>query len=205
MGNEREVQHTDSRRLSRASNRVLRRFSAPERHPAFWVVMWTLVLVAEIGALAPFLFGEPGPIEPVQVVFRLVGGSFAACGLIAWRRRPDSYSGRWMTATGFGFFAGPLLALLDAPAALTLAHLLQDLWVLFFVASAADVSDRRAAPDPDGLVPDRGHHLRDRGARTAVPDGDRRARQHPAHLGGHRTGHRHRPGAACLVPRRCRR
>ena len=83
--------------------------------------------------LTPFIFDPEQPIEPVQVVFRLVGGSFAACGLIAWRRRPDSYSGRWMTATGFGFFAGPLLALVGTALALTIAAVLQDLWVLFFV------------------------------------------------------------------------
>ena len=86
-----------------------------------------------IRGLAPFIFGPEVPIEPVQIVFRLVGGSFAACGLVAWHRRPDSYSGRLMTATGFAFFASPLLAQLDSPVALTASYLLPDLWVLFFV------------------------------------------------------------------------
>ena len=96
--------------------------------------MWTLVLVAEIGALAPFLLGEPGPIEPVDVVFRLVGGSFAACGLIAWRRRPDSRSGLLMTATGFGFLRRRCCSTsLDAPAADGSRTCSPDLWVLFFV------------------------------------------------------------------------
>ena len=74
----------------------------PERHLAFWIVMWILAVAgAEIGALAPFVFGPEARSSRSRFVFRLVGGSFAACGLIAWRRRPDSYSGRWMTATGF--------------------------------------------------------------------------------------------------------
>src|SRR6478735_1001841 len=122
-----------SAQLSRASTRVVRRFAVPDRHLAFWIVMWVAVVAAEFGDLAPFIFGPEVPIEPVQIVFRLVGGSFAACGLIAWHRRPDSYSGRLMTATGFAFFASPLLAQLDSPLALTAAYLLPDLWVLFFV------------------------------------------------------------------------
>ena len=56
------------------------------------------------------------PIQGLDVVFTLVGGSFAAFGLVAWRRRPDSRSGRLMTATGFGFFVQPLLSQLDCAA-----------------------------------------------------------------------------------------
>ena len=41
-----------------------------------------------------------GTRRTVQVIYRLIGGSFAACGLIAWRRRPDSRSGLLMTAAG---------------------------------------------------------------------------------------------------------
>ena len=33
--------------LSLASSRVLKRFAVPERHPAFWVVMWAAVVLAE--------------------------------------------------------------------------------------------------------------------------------------------------------------
>ena len=122
-----------SAQLSRASTRVVRRFAVPDRHLAFWIVMWVAVVAAEFGALAPFIFGPEVPIEPVQIVFRLVGGSFAACGLVAWHRRPDSYSGRLMTATGFAFFASPLLAQLDSAVAITASYLLPDLWILFFV------------------------------------------------------------------------
>ncbi|MHA6783125.1 sensor histidine kinase [Pseudonocardia saturnea] len=72
--------------------------------------------------------------QAVTVVFRIVGGSFAACGLVAWRRRPDNHSGRLMTATGFAFLASPLLAQLDAPLARTAGLLLRNVWLLFLVA-----------------------------------------------------------------------
>ena len=51
----------------------------------------------------------------VRMIFRLVGAAFVACGLIAWRRRPDSYSGLLMTATGFLLFVEPLFAQFDSP------------------------------------------------------------------------------------------
>ena len=121
-------------RLSHGSAQVVRRFAAPERHLAFWIALWAAVVVGEFGALAQFVFAQEAPVEPVQVVFRLVGGSFAACGLIAWHRRPDTHSGRLMTATGFAFLVSPLLSLSDSPVARTLALLLPDLWVVFFVA-----------------------------------------------------------------------
>ena len=54
--------------------------------------------------------------------FGLVGGSFAACGLVAWRAAPDSRSGALMTATGFAFFIYPLLSQIDAPLAATLGR-----------------------------------------------------------------------------------
>ena len=73
------------------------------------------------------------PFEPIDVAFRIVGASFVACGLVAWRRRPDNRSGLLMTATGFALFASPLLAQIDAPLTQTLGLLLPDLWVLFFV------------------------------------------------------------------------
>ncbi len=118
--------------LSRRSARWAGRFTTPVRHRGFWVVLWAAAVAAEFGALAPFLFGH-GPVAPVDVVFRLVGGSFAACGLIAWHRRPDNHSGRLMTAVGFALFVTPLLSQIDAPLAQTVALWLPDLWVLFFV------------------------------------------------------------------------
>jgi hypothetical protein len=72
-------------RPGRGSARAASRFTTPDRHRAFWVELWTAVAVAEFGTLASVLFRNV-PFEPVDVVFRLVGRSFAACGLIAWHR-----------------------------------------------------------------------------------------------------------------------
>ena len=59
------------------------RFAAPVRGPAFWLALWALVIAAEFGALVPVIFPGEEQVEAVQVVYRLIGGSFAACGLIA--------------------------------------------------------------------------------------------------------------------------
>jgi signal transduction histidine kinase len=120
--------------LSGGSARLVRRFAVPERHPAFWIALWVVVVAGALGSLAQFVLERSAPVDPVQVVFRLVGASFAACGLVAWRRRPDSRSGRLLTATGLALYVSPLLSLIDSPVARTAAHLFPDLWVLPFVA-----------------------------------------------------------------------
>jgi signal transduction histidine kinase len=98
-----------------------------------WAALWAAAMVAELLALRPVLFERDGPIVGLDVVFSLVGGSFAAFGLIAWRRRPDSRSGLLMTATGFAFFVSPLLSQLDGALANTARILLVDVWIFFFV------------------------------------------------------------------------
>ncbi|HKH16853.1 MAG TPA: histidine kinase [Solirubrobacteraceae bacterium] len=108
------------------------RVTPPRR--AVLAVLWVAVVVAELLALRPVLFDREAPIQGLDVVFTLVGGSFAACGLVAWRRRPDSRSGTLMTATGFAFFVAPLLGQLDSPFALTVMTLFVDVWIFFFVA-----------------------------------------------------------------------
>jgi signal transduction histidine kinase len=107
-----------------------RRFAVPGPSRAVWVVLWVAAVAGEAGALAPLLTAGAGPID---LVFRLVGGSFAVCGLIAWHRRPDSGSGRLMTATGFAFYVSPLLGLVGHPVAGALGAWLSDVWILFFV------------------------------------------------------------------------
>ena len=74
------------------------------------------------------------PVPGWDVLYRLIGGSFAACGLIAWHRRPDSRSGRLMTATGFAFFITPLLSQLDAPVAQTAGMLFSEVYAFGLVA-----------------------------------------------------------------------
>jgi signal transduction histidine kinase len=113
--------------------RTARRFAGAEHGIGFWVALWMATAAAEFGALVPVLFPNGAPVAAIDVAFRLIGGSFAACGLIAWRRRPDNHSGRLMTFTGFAFFVSPLASQLSWPPAQAAALWLPDLWVLFFV------------------------------------------------------------------------
>ena len=115
-----------------AEVRTLRRFSAPTLSRGLWVSLW-----AAGGALvAIVVWGTVLGDEEVagyRVAFRLVGAAFIVCGLIAWRRRPDSQSGLLMTATGFFLFVEPLLALWDGPAVDPLTILFSDLWAVTVV------------------------------------------------------------------------
>jgi signal transduction histidine kinase len=122
-----------ARPVSRRSAHVLSRFTARQRGAAFWAGMWIVVAAAEFGALVPVIFGRAEPVPGWEIVYRLIGGSFAASGLIAWRRRPDSRIGPLMTATGFGFFLFPLLSQIDAPLATTAGMLVNDYWTIPFV------------------------------------------------------------------------
>jgi signal transduction histidine kinase len=98
-----------------------------------WIALWAAVAAAEVLALRPVLFDREAPIQGIEIVFTLVGGSFAACGLIAWRRRPDSRSGLLMVATGFLFFVSPLLSQLQGEFASTVRVLFVDYWIFPFV------------------------------------------------------------------------
>ena len=92
-------------------------------------------MAAEVWVLVHFLVSGPvAPYVAVLVVFRIVGGLFAACGLVAWRRRPDNHSGRLMTATGVAFLASPLLLQVDWPLIRTVGLLLRNVWLLLLVA-----------------------------------------------------------------------
>ena len=114
---------------------MARRFFATVRHLAFWIVAWGVFVLAEVWVIVHFLGNGPvAPFPAVLVVFRIVGGLFAACGLVAWRRRPDNHSGRLMTATGFAFLASPLLVQFDSPLLRTAGLLLRNVWLLLLVA-----------------------------------------------------------------------
>src|SRR5918997_3942416 len=103
---------------------VLGRLRAkPPRH-AVLAALWIAAVAAELLALRPVLFDRDAPVQGIEVVFTLIGGSFAACGLVAWRRRPDSRSGMLMTAAGFAFFVNPVLGQVDGAVAFTAWNLL---------------------------------------------------------------------------------
>jgi signal transduction histidine kinase len=115
-------------------SRTVSSFAGRERGPGFWLVLWAVAIGAEFAALVPVIWPGDERVETVQVIYRLIGGSFAACGLIAWRRRPDSRSGQLMAAAGAGFFVSAIISQFHAPLAQTAAILLQELWAPFFVA-----------------------------------------------------------------------
>jgi signal transduction histidine kinase len=110
------------------------RLSAPVRGAGFWLALWAAAVGAEFAALIPVIWPGEEPVETVQVIYRLIGGSFAACGLIAWRRRPDSRSGLLMAGAGVGFFLSAIVGQVDAPIAQTASILVQEMWAPFFVA-----------------------------------------------------------------------
>jgi signal transduction histidine kinase len=122
-----------ARPVARGRVQGLTRLTAPTRSPWFWTALWVAAAAASFVALIPMLFGRGPPAPGYEVIHTLSGVSFAACGLIAWRRRPDSAVGPLLTAAGFGVLAGPILAQVDSPPAFTLLVLVGELWILAFV------------------------------------------------------------------------
>jgi signal transduction histidine kinase len=109
------------------------RLRIDERSLAFFAALLALALVAEVLVLRPLLITNEEPVAGIDVVFGLVGGSFAVSGLVAWRRRPDSRTGVLMTGTGFAFLLSPLLRQLEGALAYTVWSLTVDLWIFFFI------------------------------------------------------------------------
>ena len=97
------------------------------------LVLWPLGIAAEFAALF-FLFRGDAEVTAVAVVNRSVGGSFIACGLIAWQRRPDSRTGPLMTLTGFLFLSEALLSEVDSHVAYTLGQWAANWWIPPFAA-----------------------------------------------------------------------
>ena len=122
-----------ARPVTRGRAQGLSRLTAPVHRPWFWPALWAAAAAASFIALVPVLFPDGAPVPGYETIHTLSGVSFAACGLIAWRRRPDSAVGRLLTAAGFGVLIGPILTQLESPVALTLAALVGELWIIAFV------------------------------------------------------------------------
>jgi signal transduction histidine kinase len=118
----------------RAGLRVLARLCSARPRGVPLAAIGVAAVAAELLALRPVVFERETPVQAIEVVLTLVGGSFAACGLVAWRRRPDSRSGMLMTATGFLFLFPRLLSQLDAELAGTVMVLATDWWIFCFAA-----------------------------------------------------------------------
>jgi hypothetical protein len=115
----------------RRGTRVLRRLAVREHGVAFWVALWAAAAALELIALIPVFDGD---VTGADAVFIAGMGAFMACGLAAWRRRPDNHSGRLMTATGVAGLIYPILSQLDAPLTTTVAALFVSAWVIGYVA-----------------------------------------------------------------------
>jgi signal transduction histidine kinase len=123
-----------ARPMARGRVPALSRLTAPTHGRGFWLALSLAASAAGFAALIPVIFDRGPPLPGYAVINRLSGISFMACGLIAWRQRPDSAVGRLLTVTGFGVLLSPVLVQLDSPVAFTADLLFGDLWIVLFVA-----------------------------------------------------------------------
>lgn len=121
-----------TRRVERGRAPGLRTITAAARGPWFWAALWVAVVAASFAALAPVLLDRGPPVAGYEAIHTLSGVSFAACGLIAWRRRPDSAVGPLLLAAGCGVLVSPILDQIDSPVAFTIALLVGELWIVAF-------------------------------------------------------------------------
>src|SRR3954469_1972014 len=129
-----EMRDLVARPVARHRVEALGRFTAPTRGPWFWLALWTAAAVASFVALIPLLFDRGPPMTTDDVFHSLSGTSFAACGLVAWRRRRDSAVGPMLTIAGFGVLVPEILGQLDSPLAFTLVLLFGELWIMVYAA-----------------------------------------------------------------------
>jgi signal transduction histidine kinase len=128
-----EVRALVARPVARRRVEGLHRFTAPTRGPWFWLALWLAVAAVSVGAFVPALFDRGPPMQTNDVLHALSGTSFAACGLIAWRRRRDSAVGPLLTLAGFGVLVPEVLAQLNSPLAFTSVLLFGELWIIVYV------------------------------------------------------------------------
>src|SRR4051812_24712347 len=121
-------------RSTRARVLAIGRLTAPTHSPWFWLTLWISVTAAGLIAQIPALSDSGGPVPANEVIHNLSGVSFAACGLIAWRRRPDSAVGPMLTVAGFGVLLPAILGQIDSPLAFTASQLFGELWIALYAA-----------------------------------------------------------------------
>jgi signal transduction histidine kinase len=114
-------------------------------------VLWPVGIAAAIAGFV-LLFRGDDEVTWGAVLTRSVGGSFIACGLIAWQRRPDTRTGQLMTLTGFLFLGGQLLGEAGADALTTLGEIVANWWVIAFAALVLGFPSGRIAARADWLI-----------------------------------------------------
>jgi signal transduction histidine kinase len=112
----------------------LGRLTAAARGRWLWPALWVSTAAAGLVAQIPALAGGGAPVPLEEVLHNLSGVSFAACGLIAWRRRPDSAVGPMLTVAGFGVLLSAILGQVDSSVAFTLVLLFGELWIALYAA-----------------------------------------------------------------------
>ena len=66
---------------------------SPLRWRWLWLALWPLAVAAQFAVLWPVLWGdEAAGAETIDFVYRVTGGSFVLCGLIAWA---SAHEPRW--------------------------------------------------------------------------------------------------------------
>src|SRR3954453_2147211 len=123
-----------ARAPARARLHGLDRLTAPTRSPWVWLALWGAAAAAGVIAQIPRPTAPAPPVPAEEVLHNLSGVSFAACGLIAWHRRPDSAVGLMLTITGFGVLLSAILGQVDSPLAFTLVLLFGELWIALYAA-----------------------------------------------------------------------
>src|SRR3954465_13355218 len=119
---------------ARARVRGLGRLTAPTPSPWFWGVLWIATAAAGFIAQIPALMDRGPPVPADEVLHNLSGVSFMACGLIAWRRRPDSAVGLMLTVAGFGVLLSAIPEHFAPPLVFTVDLLLGELWIALYAA-----------------------------------------------------------------------
>src|SRR4051812_17231857 len=112
----------------------LGRLTAPTHSPWFWLALWISTAAAGFVAQIPALMDGGPPVPVSEVMHNLSGVSFMACGLIAWRRRPDSAVGLMLTVAGFGVLLSAILEQVDSPFVFTVDLLFGELWIALYAA-----------------------------------------------------------------------
>jgi signal transduction histidine kinase len=115
------------------------------------LVLWPLGIAAEVTAFV-FLFRDSADVTAIDVVNRSVGGSFVACGLIAWQLRRDSRIGPLMTLTGFVFLSEAVLSGVDSSVAYTLSQWSGNWWTIPFAALVLGFPSGRLSSRVDWAV-----------------------------------------------------
>jgi signal transduction histidine kinase len=115
------------------------------------MLLWLLGVAAEVAAFA-FLFRGADDVTAVDVINRAVGGSFIACGLIAWQRRPENRTGMLMTLVGFLYLAEPLLVEADSSNAYTLGQVVANWWAIPFAALVLSFPSGRISSRIDAAI-----------------------------------------------------